>query len=185
MTPLTPAHAHGLPLWRSLAFALAGAALITIGAKVQIPFWPVPMTLHTLAICLVAAGLGPRLGLAAMTAYLVAGALGLPVFSGTPEHGIGLAYMAGPTGGYLAGYLLATPLIGTLARGRGWLGTASAMIAGLALVYAVGLAWLALFVPAPKLLAAGLTPFLLGDVLKVALAATLVSGAPRLKGRPA
>lgn len=183
MTSLTPTHARGLPLWRSLAFALAGAALITIGAKVQIPFWPVPMTLHTLAICLVAARLGPRLGLAAMTAYLGAGALGLPVFSGTPERGIGLAYMMGPTGGYLAGYLLATPLIGTLARGRGWLGMAAAMGAGLALVYAVGLAWLALFVPIPKLLAAGLTPFVLGDLLKVALAATLVSGASSLKGR--
>ncbi|MBE9638738.1 biotin transporter BioY [Salipiger mangrovisoli] len=183
MTPLTPTHAHGLPLWRSLVLALAGAALITIGAKVQIPFWPVPMTLHTLAIFLVAAGLGPRLGLAAMMTYLGAGALGLPVFSGTPERGIGLAYMAGPTGGYLAGYLLATPLIGTLAQGRGWLGMASAMIAGLALVYAVGLAWLALFVSAPKLLGTGLTPFVLADLLKVALAATLVSAADRLKGR--
>ena len=93
--PRNPSFAQGLGL------ALAGAALITLGAKVQIPFWPVPMTLHTLSVFLVALTLGPRLGLAAMAAYLGAGAAGLPVFSGTPERGIGLSYMVGPTGGYL------------------------------------------------------------------------------------
>jgi len=183
MTSLTPSLPRSAPLWRGLAFALCGAALITLGAKVQIPFWPVPMTLHTLAVFLIAAALGPRFGLAAMAAYLGAGAIGLPVFSGTPERGIGLAYMAGPTGGYLAGYLLAAGLIGWLAAGRGWMGRALAMLAGLVVVYAAGLAWLAVFVPAPKLLAAGLTPFILGDLVKIALAATLLSGLNRLKAR--
>ncbi|AMY69597.1 biotin transporter BioY [Frigidibacter mobilis] len=183
MTSLTPSLPRTVPLWRGLALALGGAALITLGAKVQIPFWPVPMTLHTLAVFFIAAAFGPRLGLAAMAAYLGAGAMGLPVFSGTPERGIGLAYMAGPTGGYLAGYLLAAGLIGWLAAGRGWIGRALAMLAGLAVVYAAGLAWLAAFVPAPKLLAAGLTPFLLGDLVKIALAATLLTGLNRLKAR--
>lgn len=188
MTSLTPSLPRSAPLWRGFGLALCGAALITLGAKVQIPFWPVPMTLHTLAVFLIAAALGPRLGLAAMAAYLGAGAIGLPVFSGTPERGIGLAYMAGPTGGYLAGYLLAAGLIGWLAQGRGWMaqgrgwmGRALAMLAGLAVVYVAGLAWLAVFVPVPKLLAAGLMPFLLGDLVKIALAATLLSGLNRLK----
>jgi biotin transport system substrate-specific component len=84
-SPLNTA-ANSLPAARGLAVAIAGAALITLGAKLQIPFWPVPMTLHTLAVFLVAGALGPRLGLAAMMAYLGAGALGFPVFSGTPER---------------------------------------------------------------------------------------------------
>ena len=109
--------------------------------------------------------------------------MGLPVFSGTPERGIGLAYMAGPTGGYLAGYLLAAGLIGWLAAGPGWMGRAMAMLAGLAVVYVAGLAWLAIFVPAPELLAVGLAPFLAGDLVKIALATMLLSGLNRLKGR--
>lgn len=183
MSSLTLSLSRAAPLWRGLGLALCGAALITLGAKVQIPFWPVPMTLHTLAVFAVAAALGPRLGVAAMLAYLGAGALGLPVFSGTPERGIGLAYMAEPTGGYLAGYLLAAGLIGALAQQRGWLGRGLAMLAGLVVVYAAGMAWLAAFVPASKLLATGLVPFLLGDLVKVALAATLLSGLNRIKAR--
>ncbi len=80
--------------------------------------------------------------------------------------------MVGPTGGYLLGYLFAAYLIGTLSAGRGWLGRMGAMLAGLAVVYGLGTAWLALFVPAGHLLAAGVTPFLLGDVVKAGLVAT-------------
>ncbi|MEF2554353.1 biotin transporter BioY [Aurantimonas sp. A2-1-M11] len=183
MASLTPTLERSHSLWRSIGLALSGAAIITLGAKVQIPFWPVPMTLHTLTVFLVAALLGPRLGAAAMVAYLGAGAMGLPVFSNSPERGVGLVYMAGPTGGYLLGFLVASGLTGWLAAGRSWIGRTLAMLAALAVVYAAGLAWLATFVPATKLLAAGLTPFLLGDLVKVALAATLVSGVFRLKGR--
>lgn len=90
--------------------------------------------------------------------------------------------MTGPTGGYLLGFLLASGLIGWFAAGRGWVGTTVAMLAGLAVVYAAGMAWLAVYVPVPDLLAQGVTPFLLGDLVKVMLAATLASGAARLKG---
>lgn len=182
MASLTPTLSRPASLWRGLALALCGAALITLGAKVQIPFWPVPMTLHTLAVFFVVAALGPRLGAAAMASYLAAGAMGLAVFSGTPERGIGLAYMAGPTGGYLLGYLLSTVVIGGLGRGRGWVGQALAMLAGLAVVYALGLAWLARFVPLSGLIAAGFTPFILGDLIKVALASGLATGLNCLKG---
>lgn len=183
MASFTPSLTRSAPLWRGLGLALCGAALITLGAKIQIPFWPVPMTLHTLAVFFLAATLGPRLGFAAMAAYLAAGALGLSVFSGTPERGIGLAYMVGPTGGYLAGYLLGAGLTGWLAQGRGLIGRFLAMLAGLAVVYTLGLAWLALYVPAQGLLAAGLTPFLLGDLVKLALASGLIAAIARLRTR--
>ncbi|MFB2533218.1 biotin transporter BioY [Paracoccus sp. p4-l81] len=181
------AMATGRPIYlaRGFAVALLGAVLITLGAKVQIPFWPVPMTLHTLAVFLLAATLGPRLGMAAMAAYLTAGAAGLPVFSGSPERGIGLAYMAGPTGGYLAGFLLGAGLTGWLVKARGMgaglPGRFLAMLAGLVPVYALGLAWLAAFVPMSSLLTAGLTPFILGDLVKLALAALLAGGLSRLR----
>lgn len=168
---------------RMIVLALLGAALITLGAKVQIPFWPVPMTLHTLAVFFFAATFGPRAGAAAMACYLAIGAAGMPVFAGSPERGIGLAYMAGPTGGYLAGYLLAAPLAGALAQGRGMIGRFFAMLAGLAVVYALGLAWLANFVPMSKLLAAGFTPFVLGDLVKLMLASGLIAAIARLTGR--
>lgn len=183
MAFLDPSLSRPATPWRGLAIALGGAALITLGAKVQIPFWPVPMTLHTLAVFFLAVTFGPRLGFAAMAAYLAAGAMGLPVFANSPERGIGLAYLAGPTGGYLAGYLLSTLVVGWLSRNRGWPGQALAMLVGLAVVYAAGLAWLTAFVPLSGLIAAGFTPFILGDLVKIALAAGLATGLCRLKGR--
>jgi biotin transport system substrate-specific component len=158
-------------LVRQTAVVLFGTLLITAAAKVQIPFFPVPMTLHTLAVMGLAVSVGPRLTAATLLAYLGAGALGFPVFSGTPERGIGLAYMMGPTGGYLAGYLVGAVVTSALALGRGTVGKLLAMLAGLAIIYALGLAWLGLFVPANKLVAAGFLPFILGDLLKVALVA--------------
>ena len=181
MAFLTPSLERPATLWRGLGIALCGAALITLGAKLQVPFWPVPMTLHTLAVFFLAAAFGPRLGVAAMTAYLAAGAAGLPVFSGTPTRGIGLAYMVGPTGGYLVGYLLAAGVIGVLAQGRNAAGQALAMLAGLTIVYALGLLWLARFVSPPSLLAAGVTPFLVGDLVKILLASGLIAALRHLR----
>ncbi|KAA6484580.1 biotin transporter BioY [Agrobacterium rhizogenes] len=156
---------------RTALTIIAGAALMTIAAKTQIPFWPVPMTLHTLAVMAFAIAFGPRIAVAIFLTYLAAGAVGLPVFSGSPERGIGLAYMAGPTGGYLAGYLVASWLVGTLALGKGTLGRMGAMLTGLATVYALGAAWLAAYVPLDRLLSVGVVPFLLGDLMKIGLVA--------------
>lgn len=162
-------------LGAKIGLTLAAAALIALGAKVQVPFWPVPMTLHTLAVLLISVVLGPRLGFAAMSAYLAAGLAGLPVFSGSPERGIGLAYMVGPTGGYLLGYLIASWLTGWLAQGRGLVPTGAAMLAGLAVVYAAGLVWLMNFVPAAKVVAVGFAPFILGDLVKIVLALLIIA----------
>lgn len=159
----------------STLVAIAGSVLLTISAKVAIPFYPVPLTMQTFVVIGLGLALGPRLGVAAVALYLMQGALGLPVFAGTPEKGIGLAYMAGPTGGYLLGYLLAAFVAGSLAE-RGMdrspvTAFAAALIAG-AVIYVPGLLWLGGVVGWDKpVLAWGLYPFILGDVTKAALAA--------------
>jgi len=171
---------------RAVVTVLVGVALMTLAAKVQIPFWPVPMTLHTLAVMAFALVLGPRPAVAIFLTYLAAGAAGLPVFSGSPERGVGLAYIVGPTGGYLAGYLVASWLVGALARGRGFFGQVGAMLAGMMAIYGLGLAWLAIYVPIDGLLAAGLWPFLLGDLVKIGVVAAASVALPvariRLRG---
>jgi biotin transport system substrate-specific component len=171
---------------RTAYVVLAGVALMALAAKVQVPFWPVPMTLHTLAVMAFAVAFGPRLAVSIFLAYVAAGVAGLPVFSGSPERGFGLAYLAGPTGGYLAGFLVASWLVARLASGRAMFGRLGAMLAGLGVVYAFGLAWLALYVPVDRLLAVGVAPFLLGDLVKiglVALGARLLPGVRNGSGR--
>lgn len=175
MTATTKDNTHqrgGLPvLARQILIAVAGTAVMTLAARIQIPFWPVPMTLQVLAVMTFAVTLGPRMATAIFATYLAAGVAGLPVFAGTPERGIGLAYMVGPTGGYLAGFLIASGLTGWLAQGRGMLGQTMAMLAGLAVTYAFGLIWLGQFVPMEKIVAVGMAPFLPGDLVKIALVA--------------
>ena len=166
-------------LGAKIGLTLAAAALIALGAKVQVPFWPVPMTLQTLAVLVIAAGLGPRLGLAAMGAYMAAGLAGLPVFAGSPERGLGLAYLAGPTTGFLIGMALSMIVTGALAQGRGLGMRAVAMLAGTVAIYVPGLIWLSAFVPADRLLAVGVAPFILGDMVKIALGALALQSVTR------
>jgi biotin transport system substrate-specific component len=168
-----------------LVMVVGGSLLLWAAAKVQVPFWPVPMTLHTLAIFLIVGALGLRLGTAAVALYVLEGALGLPVFSGTPQRGIGLAYMMGPTGGYILGFLLAALAIGWLAEVKGWSRSVpklfAAFLIGLALIYIPGLIWLAQFTGWNKVLALGFTPFIAADVVKALVAALILPAAWRLK----
>ncbi len=161
-----------------LAFlSFAGALLITVAAKVQVPFWPVPMTLQTLAIFAIASAFGMRLAVATMGLYLLQGAAGFPVFAGTPEKGIGLAYMAGPTGGYLLGFLVMAAIAGWAAD-RGWsrnpLKLGAAMLAGEAIMLVLGALWLGYLFGADKIVAYGVGPFIVTDIVKLAIAACLV-----------
>ncbi|MHA1152397.1 MAG: biotin transporter BioY [Alphaproteobacteria bacterium] len=176
------------PMLRGMVLALAGTALLTLAAKIQVPFYPVPMTLQTLAVLALGMAYGWRLGAATLLLYTAEGALGLPVFAGTPEKGIGLAYMLGGTGGYLVGFVLAAAVCGWLAE-RGWdrsaVRTAAAMAIGNAIIYVPGLLWLGALLGWDKpILAWGLTPFLLGDLTKLALAAAVLPLAWRWLGRP-
>ncbi len=156
---------------RTVLTIILGALLMTVAAKAQIPFWPVPMTLHTLAVMAFAVAFGPRIAVAIFLTYLAVGAAGLPVFSGSPQRGIGFAYMVGPTGGYLLGYLIASGLVGALARGRGVIGRTGAMLVGLSVVYVIGAAWLANYVPIDQVLALGVIPFVAGDLAKLGIVA--------------
>lgn len=172
---------------RLAILALAGTALLTLSAKIQIPFYPVPMTMQTFAVLAIGMAFGWRLGGATLLLYLAEGAVGLPVFSGTPEKGIGVAYLMGPTGGYLLGFALAAAVVGWLAE-RGWdrsiVTTALAMLVGNVVIYVPGLLWLGgLFGWDKPILEWGLTPFVLGDLAKLGLAAALLPLAWKLVGR--
>jgi biotin transport system substrate-specific component len=150
-----------------------GVLLLTLSAKLQIPLWPVPMTMQTYVILVLGMAYGTRLGVVTVACYLLAGALGLPVFAGTPDRGIGLAYMIGPTGGYLLGFLVAPLLLGGLAA-RGWdrrfVPCLLAMAAAHVVILACGAAWLAVGMGWERAYAAGVAPFMLATIVKTILA---------------
>lgn len=165
---------------------LLSALFIAALAQVRIPLQPVPVTGQTFAVLLVGMALGSRRGALAVLAYLGMGAAGLPFFTGAQS---GLAYMAGPTGGYLVGFVAAAWLVGWLAE-RGWdrtlLKTLAAMTLGNIVIYVFGVAWLSRIVGGfggeSGALALGMYPFLLGDALKALAAALLLPGAWRFIG---
>jgi biotin transport system substrate-specific component len=162
---------------RALTAMLIGSALLALSAHVQVPFWPVRLSMQSFVVLAIGLACGGRLGAATLLAYLAEGAVGLPVFQG----GAGLVYMAGPTGGYLLGFVLAAAMVGMLAeRGatRRWPGAFAALLLGEALIYAPGLAWLAVLFGPAKSLAFGLLPFLPAEAVKLALA---VVAAPLLR----
>jgi biotin transport system substrate-specific component len=163
-----------LDVARALMLAIAGSLLLWASARIAVPFWPVPLTMQTFVVPGLGAAFGWRLGMATVALYLLEGAMGLPVFAGTPEKGIGLAYMAGPTGGYLAGFVLAAGITGWLAeRGfdRNALTMTLAMLVGTATIYLLGVGYLASLIGMEKALTFGLYPFIPGDIAKVILAA--------------
>lgn len=169
--------APGIKAWRVALAMLAGSALLAISAKVQVPFWPVPMTLQTLAILAIGMAFGSRLGAATVLLYLAEGFVGLPVFAGAAA---GPAYFAGPTAGYLIGFVASAWLIGWLAE-RGWdrslLRCLIAMAVGHAVVFVFGVSWLATLVGVQKALAAGLYPFWAATLVKTLLGVAVMQAA--------
>jgi len=157
---------------RAVALAVLGTLLLWASAKIQVPFYPVPMTLQSAVVFLIGLAYGWRLAVATLLLYLAEGAVGLPVFAGTPEKGIGLPYMLGPTGGYLVGFVVAAGIAGWVAqRSRHWLATVGGLLVGTVVIYLLGALWLAGFVGAGKAVTLGVLPFLLGDAVKLALVA--------------
>ena len=181
----------------AVLFVLAGTAVIAISAKVKVPFFPVPMTLQTLAIMAIAATYGSRLAVATVLAYVAEGMLGLPVFTNTPPAVAGPAYLLGPTGGFLLGFVAIAAIVGSAAdrgfdRSIGKL--AAALLAGEVVMMALGFAWLAWFATLSsgatglgidKAFTAGVAPFILGDLLKLALVALAVPAVWGVLGRRA
>ncbi|TIL32440.1 MAG: biotin transporter BioY [Mesorhizobium sp.] len=162
-----------LPMMRSLVMVAGGVSVLTLSAKLQAPFWPVPMTIQTLAVLCLGATYGMRHASATLLSYLLCGAAGLPVFA----TGAGLAYLAGPTGGYLLGFLLAATVVGWLSdRGycRDLLPTVSMLLLGEVAIYLPGVTWLGWMIGAEKAIAGGLLPFIPAEILKLAIASAVI-----------
>ena len=174
---------------RQAVLVVLGVAALAIAAKIRVPMWPspVPITLGTFAVLTIGAAYGARLGLVTILAYMAIGALGFDVFANSSAENSGLAYMLGGTGGYLLGFVLATGFLGFAAR-RGWdrsvVKMALAMLVGNALIYVPGLLWLHQFTNGwAQTLQWGFTPYLVGDAIKLALAALLFPAIWKLVGR--
>jgi biotin transport system substrate-specific component len=178
-----------LKLAATLFVMVATAAAAQI--SVPLPFTPVPFTLQPMVVLLGGAVLGPELGLLSQVCYLAAGLAGLPVFAASPELPQGVGRLLGPTGGYLMAYPLAAFATGFLARrafDRRYLTSVVAMAIGLSIVFAGGITWLTLFAPGADArslqaaLDAGFYPFVVADLVKIGLAATIMPAAWRLLG---
>jgi biotin transport system substrate-specific component len=171
---------------RATVLAIAGVVLLPLSAQLKVPFYPVPMTMQSFMVLAIGVAYGWRLAGTTLLLYLLAGATGLPVFAGTPEKGIGLAYMLGPTGGYLLGFVAGAALMGYLAE-RGWDRNGAwlfaAMLIGHVVLFAPGVLWLAHHVGFSRAWTFGVAPFYLATLLKSALGAAIVRGAWAKYGR--
>lgn len=169
---------------RAVLLAVLGSAIVAVAAQINIPMQPVPLTLQTLAVLAIGGAYGSRLGAATLALYAVEGTAGLPVFA---EMKSGLATITGPSGGYIIGFILAAGLVGWLTE-RGWdrniVKMFAAMLAGAVVLYIPGLAWLHQFTNGiAQTYEWGLEPFIIGDLIKAALAALGFPAAWHLLGR--
>jgi biotin transport system substrate-specific component len=147
-----------------------GSLLLTISAKIKIPFYPVPMTMQTFVVVLMGVTFGWKIGIATISLYLLEGIIGFPVFAGTPEKGLGLVYFMGPTMGYLIGFLFAAFLAGYLDLKTNIFLIFLKLILSVSIIYILGILWLGHLIGWDKpLLELGLMPFLLAELFKISL----------------
>ena len=157
-------------LLKYVFFALIGSIILAISSKVKIPFYPVPMTMQTLVVLMIGIGFGWRLGLATITLYLLEGIIGLPVFSGTPEEGLGLIYFTGPTMGYLLGFLVAVYISGKFSYDNNLFKNFLKILFASSFIYLLGMAWLGSLIGWDKpIFKLGAQPFLLAELFKILL----------------
>ena len=157
-----------------ILIAILGTLLLTISAKIKIPFYPVPMTMQTFIVLFLGITLGPKIGLLTVSLYLFEGIFGLPVFAGTPEKGIGLIYFTGPTMGYLVGFLVAVYLAGSFKYDKGIINTFLKLIFSVSFIYILGLIWLGTLIGWDKpIFKLGAQPFLLAELFKIILLSVL------------
>ena len=153
---------------KSVFFALIGTVLLAISSKIKIPFYPVPMTMQTLVVLLLGIVFGWKLGLATVMLYLFEGIIGLPVFSGSPEKGVGIIYFTGPTMGYLIGFLFAVYFAGKFDFKGGFFPKFLQLIFSVSLIYILGVLWLGILIGWEKpLFQLGVQPFLLAELFKI------------------
>ena len=150
--------------------SILGTLLLTVSAKIKIPFYPVPMTMQTFVVLLMGVTFGWKIGVATISLYLVEGIIGLPVFAGTPEKGVGIIYFVGPTMGYLLGFLIAVYFAGSLKYEKGIVNTFLKLLFSVSFIYILGLIWLGTLIGWDKpIFKLGAEPFLLAELFKILL----------------
>ena len=159
-----------------------GSILLTISSKIKIPFYPVPMTMQTFVVLFLGMSFGYKIGLATVSLYLIEGLLGLPVFSNSPEKGVGIVYFTGPTMGYLIGFLFATSLAGYFNFKENILINFFKLLISVSIIYIMGILWLGSLIGWDKpIIQLGVTPFLLAELFKVSILALLAKKIVKLK----
>jgi biotin transport system substrate-specific component len=165
-----------------LFIVLAGTILLAISSKIKIPFYPVPMTMQTLVVLIIGIGFGWKLGIATIMLYLFEGIIGLPVFSGTPEKGIGFVYFTGPTMGYLIGFLVAVFFAGKFNYKNNFLFNFLKLSFAISFIYILGMLWLGWLVGWDKpIFKLGAQPFLLAELFKILLATVAIHEIKKIK----
>ena len=161
---------------------LLGSLLLTISAKIKIPFYPVPMTMQTLVVLIIGIGFGWKLGVATIALYLFEGIIGLPVFSGTPEKGVGLIYFTGPTMGYLIGFLIAAFFAGKFNYNNNLINNFLKLTFATSFIYILGMLWLGGLIGWDKpIFKLGAQPFLLAELCKILLATLAINQIKKIK----
>ena len=159
-----------------------GSILLTISSKIKIPFYPVPMTMQTFVVLFLGMSFGYKIGLATVSLYLIEGIIGLPVFSNSPEKGVGLVYFTGPTMGYLIGFLFATFLAGYFNFRINIFYAFLKLVVSVSTIYILGVFWLGSLIGWDKpVIQLGATPFLLAELFKISILAILAKNIIKLK----
>ena len=167
---------------KSLLAIILGSLALTISAKIKIPFYPVPMTMQTFVVLFLGVTLGYKIGLASVGLYLLEGIAGLPVFSNSPEKGVGLIYFTGPTMGYLIGFLTASYLASKINSKDNFLLVLAKLTIATSTIYLLGLLWLGTLIGWDKpIFALGAKPFLLAEIFKIILLALLTKKILKIK----
>ena len=169
-------------LLKYVFLALLGSILLAISSKIKIPFYSVPMTMQTLVVLVIGIVFGWKLGLATVSLYLFEGVIGLPVFSGTPEKGVGLIYFTGPTMGYLLGFLVAVYISGRFLYDNNLVKNFFKLLLATSFIYILGMAWLGSLIGWEKpIFQLGAQPFLLAELLKILIATFAINQIKKIK----
>ncbi len=162
-------------LVKSLITIILGSIALTVSAKIKIPFYPVPMTMQTFIVLFLGLSFGYKIGLATVALYLLEGIIGLPVFSNSPERGVGILYFTGPTMGYLVGFLPACYLASFVNENDNIIKIILKLILAVSTIYILGIFWLGILIGWDKpIFDLGVAPFLLAEIFKILLLTFLV-----------
>ncbi len=169
-------------LLKYVFLALIGSIVLAISSKIKIPFYPVPMTMQTFVVLMIGIFFGWKLGLATVSLYLFQGIIGLPVFSGTPEKGLGLVYFTGPTMGYLLGFLVAVYISGKFDYDSNIIKNFLKLLMATSFIYILGMTWLGNVIGWDKpIFQLGAQPFLLAELFKILIATFAISQIRKIK----